>query len=189
MEELSERVYKWEKTKQNKNCNEMTSSYCCQELVWLSSSWSWDNDNEYLVLRFEELEFRVLNINTATRTFTIARLDLWDGPCPPPSVLFQTTTLNYTLFDYASIVENITLLYDCPPPQDNIPAAPNRFNCSQFGVSDGKINAYSVDKSTLGIRHLPQWCNQIIKRTKKNDMGYFKRAVIFNSYFKGTVTS
>jgi len=90
-------------------------------------------NNLYSVLKFEELEFRVLNINTATRTFTIARLDLWDGSCPP---LFQTTTLNYT-FNYASTVQNITLLYDCPP-QDNILAAPNRFNCSQYEVSDGK---------------------------------------------------
>jgi hypothetical protein len=112
-------------------------------------------NNEYPVLRFEALEFRVLNISTANRTFTIARLDFWDGPCPPPSVLFQTTTLNYTLFDYASTVQNITLLYDCPLPQGNIPAAPNIFNCSQFGVSDGKINAYIVDESPLGIQHLP----------------------------------
>jgi hypothetical protein len=120
-------------------------------------------NNEYPVLRFEALEFRVLNISTANRTFTIARLDLWDGPCPPPSVLFQTTTLNDT-FDYASTVQNITLLYDCPP-QDNKPAAPNRFNRSQFGVSDGKINAYIVDEFPLGINlsQLVEECNHNIK--------------------------
>jgi hypothetical protein len=79
--------------------------------------------------------------------------DLWEGPCPPPPE-FHNTTLNFTLFDYASTLQSITLLYGCLP-QDNIPAAPNRFNCSQFGVSDGKSNAYIVDESPLGI-HLPQ---------------------------------
>jgi hypothetical protein len=112
-------------------------------------------NNEYPVLRFEELEFRVLNIDKSTQNFTIARSDLWEGPCALPPVLFQTTSLNYTLFDYASTVENITLLYDCPP-QDNITPAPSRFNCSQIGVSDGKINAYIVDESPLGIQHLPK---------------------------------
>jgi hypothetical protein len=120
-------------------------------------------NNDYTVLRFEELEFRVLNINTANRTFTIARLDLWGGPCPPPSVLFQTTTLNY-MFDYASTVQNITLLYGCPP-QETIPPAPNRFNC--VGDSDGKINAYIIDElNPFGIHDLPQLvekCNHSIK--------------------------
>jgi hypothetical protein len=80
-------------------------------------------------------------------------------------VLFlHCSTLNYT-FNYASTVQNITLLYDCPP-QDNILAAPNRFNCSQYEVSDGKSNAYIVDESPLGIQHLPQLvaeCNHSIK--------------------------
>jgi hypothetical protein len=129
-------------------------------------------DNLYPVLRFEALEFHVLNISKSNRTLTIARLDLLGGPCPPPSVQFQTTTLNY-MFDYPLTVENITLLYDCPP-QDNIP---NRFNCSQFGVSDGKINAYIEDESLFGIQHLPQLlheCKYSIKvpilRTSARDL-------------------
>ncbi|XP_062158442.1 LEAF RUST 10 DISEASE-RESISTANCE LOCUS RECEPTOR-LIKE PROTEIN KINASE-like 2.8 [Alnus glutinosa] len=106
-------------------------------------------NNEYPVLRFEALEFRVLNINTSTRTFTIARSDICEGPC---ALLpeFHNTTLNSALFDYASTVQDITLLYDCPPPQDNIPPAPNRFNCSQFEVSDGKSNALHRRRIPLG---------------------------------------
>jgi hypothetical protein len=131
--------------------------YCGQHGYNLSC-----RNNEYPVLRFEELEFRVLNINTSTPTFTIARVDLWDGPCPPPSVLFQNTTLNYT-FDYASTVQNMTLLYGCP--QENIPPVPNRFNCSQIGVSDGKINAYILDNFPLNINlsQLVEECNHNIK--------------------------
>jgi hypothetical protein len=119
-------------------------------------------NNEYPVLRFEELEFRVLNINTSTPTFTIARVDLWDGPCPP-SVLFQNTTLNYTLFDYASTVQNMTLLSGCP--QENIPPVPNRFNSSQIEVCDGKINAYILDNFSLdsNLSHFVEECNHNIK--------------------------
>jgi len=121
-------------------------------------------NNDYPVLRFEELEFRVLNINRANGTFTIARSDLWEGPCALTPE-FHNTTLNFTLFDYASTVQDITLLYGCPP-QENIPPAPNRFNCSQIGLSDGKNNAYIVDESPLGIQYLPQLlleCNHSIK--------------------------
>jgi hypothetical protein len=121
-------------------------------------------NNDYPVLEFEALEFRVLNIDKSTRNFTIARLDLWDGPCPPP-LEFHNTTLNFTLFDYASTtVQNITLLYDCPP-QVSILAAPNRFNCSQSGVSDGKINTYIVDdEHPLGnLQQLVQECKHNIK--------------------------
>jgi hypothetical protein len=112
-------------------------------------------NNDYPVHEFEALEFRVLNINTSTRNFTIARVDLWEGPCPP-TPKFQNTTFNYSLFDYASTVQNITLLYGCPAQEMyNITAAPNTFNCIQLGVIDGEINGYIVDESPLGT-HLPQ---------------------------------
>jgi len=73
--------------------------YCGQHGYNLSC-----RNNEYPVLRFEALEFRVLNINTSTRTFTIARSDICEGPC---ALLpeFHNTTLNFTLFDYASTVQ------------------------------------------------------------------------------------
>jgi hypothetical protein len=107
------------------------------------------NNDEYLVMGFEGLDFRVLNINTSYPTFTIARLDLWDGPCAPK---YKDTTLNYTLFDYASTVQNLTIFYGCPDVQDyNIPTLRNRFNCSQ-GVPDEKFNAYYLeDESPSGV--------------------------------------
>ncbi|XP_059455082.1 LEAF RUST 10 DISEASE-RESISTANCE LOCUS RECEPTOR-LIKE PROTEIN KINASE-like 2.5 [Corylus avellana] len=108
-------------------------------------------NNEYPVLGFEALDFRVLNINTSSRSFTIARSDLWDGPCPPKLL---NTTLNLTLFDYRSNVQNITIFYGCPVLQDNnIPEASNSFNCSQ-GVGDGKINIsyYLVDESPSSVQ-------------------------------------
>ncbi|XP_059455085.1 LEAF RUST 10 DISEASE-RESISTANCE LOCUS RECEPTOR-LIKE PROTEIN KINASE-like 2.1 [Corylus avellana] len=100
-------------------------------------------NNEYPVIEIEGIEFRVLNITTSSRTFTVARSDLWDGPCSVHPE-FRNTTLNYTLFDYASTNQNITILYGCPPQNDDIPVR-NRFNCSPE-VGDGKVNAYFIDE-------------------------------------------
>jgi hypothetical protein len=132
--------------------------YCGQHGYKLSC-----RNNEYPVLRFEALEFRVLSINTANQTYTIARSDLWEGPFVLPPE-FHNNTLNFTLFDYASTVQNITLLDGCPL-QENIPPAPNRFNCSQIGVFDGKNNAYIVDdEDHLGnLQRLVRECNHHTK--------------------------
>jgi len=138
------------------------------------------HNNEYPVLRFEALEFRVLNISTANRTFTIARSDLWVGPCPP-TPKFQNTTFNYSLFDYASTVQNITLLYDCPP-QVSILAAPNRFNCSQSGVCDGKINTYIVDdEQPLGN------LQQLVRECKHNAISRFRFSGLVLELFLKTI--
>ncbi|XP_059455071.1 LEAF RUST 10 DISEASE-RESISTANCE LOCUS RECEPTOR-LIKE PROTEIN KINASE-like 2.1 [Corylus avellana] len=108
--------------------------------------------NEYPVIEIEGKEFGVLNINTSSRTFTIVRSDIsWDGPCPPPPESINTT-LDYTLFDYASTVQNITIFYGCHDPQGNIPG-PNRFNCSEGVGADGKNNSYYlVDQSPLSVQ-------------------------------------
>uniref|UniRef100_A0A2N9I2F4 Uncharacterized protein n=1 Tax=Fagus sylvatica TaxID=28930 RepID=A0A2N9I2F4_FAGSY len=75
-------------------------------------------DNTYPIIRFEELEFRVLDINKSHHIMTIARLDLLNiGTCPQK---FLNTTLNFTNFDYVPTDQNLTLFYDCPP-RVNIP--------------------------------------------------------------------
>ena len=71
-------------------------------------------DNEYPIISFEELEFRVLNINQPHYIMTIARLDLWNSPCPP-TPKFVNTTLDFNNFDYHTPTDqNLTLFYDCP---------------------------------------------------------------------------
>jgi hypothetical protein len=100
------------------------------------------DDNKYLVLGFEGLNFSVLNIDTSSPTFTIARSDLLADRCAPK---YLDTTLNYTLFDYALADQNLTILYGCPDVEDyNIPALRNRFNCSR-GEPDEKFNAYYLE--------------------------------------------
>ena len=54
-------------------------------------------DNEYPIIRIEELEFLVLNINQSQYIMTIARLDLWNSPCPPK---FVNTPLDFNNFKY-----------------------------------------------------------------------------------------
>jgi hypothetical protein len=105
----------------------------------------------------------VLNINTSYPTFTIARSDLWDGLCSP-STEFRSTVLNYTLFDYASTDQNLTILYGCPDVQDySIPALRNRFNCSQ-GVPGEKFNAYYLeDESPSGVELYARECEHQIQ--------------------------
>ncbi|XP_042960590.1 LEAF RUST 10 DISEASE-RESISTANCE LOCUS RECEPTOR-LIKE PROTEIN KINASE-like 2.7 [Carya illinoinensis] len=80
-------------------------------------------NNEYPVLQFEELKFRVLNLNQSTNNMTIARMDLWGNLCPEKK---QTTALNYNLYDYTSTVQNLTLFYRClqaSPRIDHLNAA------------------------------------------------------------------
>ncbi|KAG6675742.1 hypothetical protein I3842_15G119100 [Carya illinoinensis] len=96
--------------------------------------------NEYPVLQFEELKFRVLNFNQSTNKMTIARTDLWGNLCPDKKL---NTTLNYSLYDYTSTVQNLTLFYGCS--QNASILAGNRFECSQGDWN----NAYFVDDTLL----------------------------------------
>ncbi|KAK7824041.1 leaf rust 10 disease-resistance locus receptor-like protein kinase-like 2.1 [Quercus suber] len=92
-----------------------------------------------------ELEFLILNINQSQNNTTIARLDLWAGSCPQA---YGNTVLNYSIFDYATTVLNITLFYDCPP---------------QLG-SDANNNAYFLNESLAKIHILePAKCRGKIR--------------------------
>ncbi|KAG6675732.1 hypothetical protein I3842_15G118300 [Carya illinoinensis] len=115
--------------------------------------------NEYPVLRFEELKFRVLNVNQSTNKMTIARTDLWGNLCPDKKL---NTTLNYSLYDYTSTVQNLTLFYGCSQ-NASIPAG-NRFECSQGDWN----NAYFVDDTLLphGI-NLSEFNSQLCDATVK----------------------
>ena len=115
--------------------------------------------NEYPIIRFEALDFRVLKIDKFFPIMTIARLDLWDGSCPQNNF---NTTLNFTNYDYnASTVQNITLFYDCPP-QVKIPAR-HRFTCRSGDTETGN-NAYFVEEflSTSQLQDFKQ-CNKRIR--------------------------
>ncbi|TQE10507.1 hypothetical protein C1H46_003845 [Malus baccata] len=57
------------------------------------------------------VSFRILQMNTTNpRTVKVARQDYWGTICPPT---FINTTLNFSLFNYASGYTNVTLYYQC----------------------------------------------------------------------------
>ncbi|XP_042962255.1 LEAF RUST 10 DISEASE-RESISTANCE LOCUS RECEPTOR-LIKE PROTEIN KINASE-like 2.1 isoform X2 [Carya illinoinensis] len=116
-------------------------------------------NNEYPVLQFEGLEFRVMNFDQSTKNMTIARTDLWGNLCPDKKL---DTTLNYTLYDYTSNLKNLTLFYGCPQ-NVSIPSG-NRFECSPGAWN----NAYFVDDTLLphGI-NLSEFNGQLCDATVK----------------------
>ncbi|KAG2667473.1 hypothetical protein I3760_15G116900 [Carya illinoinensis] len=114
-------------------------------------------NNEYPVLQFEELEFRVLNFNQPTSRMTIVRKDLMDNLCPVKKL---TTALNYNLYGYTSTVQNLTLFYGCSQ-NVSIPAG-NRFECRPGAWN----NAYFVDYTLppgINLSEFNQSCNATVK--------------------------
>ncbi|XP_030939228.1 LEAF RUST 10 DISEASE-RESISTANCE LOCUS RECEPTOR-LIKE PROTEIN KINASE-like 1.2 isoform X3 [Quercus lobata] len=114
--------------------------------------------NEYPIIKFGEQEFLILNISESQHIMTIARLDLW--LCPQT---YLDTVLNYSIFDYAPTVQNITFFYDCPPQVNTLIPVQNRFKCSLEG-SDVDNNAYFVNESSAKI-HIrePEKCRGEIR--------------------------
>ncbi|XP_040999369.1 LEAF RUST 10 DISEASE-RESISTANCE LOCUS RECEPTOR-LIKE PROTEIN KINASE-like 1.2 isoform X1 [Juglans microcarpa x Juglans regia] len=88
-------------------------------------------NDSYAVMKFEELEFRVLNINQSALSMSIVRMDLWDiqYSCPRK---FVNTALNYTLFYYdPQTVQNLTLVYNCSSQVNT--SEEKRFMCGSEG--------------------------------------------------------
>ncbi|KAB1227105.1 hypothetical protein CJ030_MR1G001038 [Morella rubra] len=132
--------------------------YCGHQVHELSC-----RDNQYLVMEFGEIKFRVLNISQLSYRMTIARLDLWDRSCPDSPEAFLNTTLNFSVFDYPSTVENLTLFYGCSVPlPPGIPFS-NSFMCGS--EASGEFNAYVLDDApTLSnLSYLNEKCRSQIK--------------------------
>ena len=110
-------------------------------------------DNEYPIISFEELEFRVLNINQSHYIMTIARSDLWNIPCLP-APKFIDTTLDFINFDYHTPTDqNLTLFFGCPSEVSGLDGV-NYFPC---GLDNTAI--YFVNESLTGIHELFEKCH------------------------------
>ncbi|KAK7847934.1 leaf rust 10 disease-resistance locus receptor-like protein kinase-like 1.4 [Quercus suber] len=112
-------------------------------------------DDEYPIIKFEELEFLILNINESQNNMTIARLDLWHGFCPQT---YLDTVLNYNIFDYAPTVLNITLFYDCPLAVSTLIPVQNKFKCSLevHALNESLNQGFEVDYDALHVAC--RWC-------------------------------
>ncbi|XP_016651322.1 PREDICTED: LEAF RUST 10 DISEASE-RESISTANCE LOCUS RECEPTOR-LIKE PROTEIN KINASE-like 1.4 isoform X1 [Prunus mume] len=96
-------------------------------------------DDQNTVIRIEDQDFLVLDISKEVYIITIARLDLWDSPCPSRLV---NTTLDYDRFAYVQAVRNLTLYYGCVPNRETVP---NNFTCKIEGTQ--KDLAFYIDDS------------------------------------------
>ena len=102
------------------------------------------------------INFRVLNISLPTYTMTIARTDFWNETCPKQ---FNSTNLNYTLFDYYGTYQNLTFFYGCSGEVlSQLPSGWNiteqNFTCSIEDDND-KTTAFYVEEALLGLDYRP----------------------------------
>ncbi|XP_055805938.1 LEAF RUST 10 DISEASE-RESISTANCE LOCUS RECEPTOR-LIKE PROTEIN KINASE-like 1.4 [Solanum dulcamara] len=69
------------------------------------------SQDDSTTMEIENIKYRILNVHPTTQTIRILRVDIMESTCPVDLV---NTTLDYSLFDYASGYTNLTFLYNCP---------------------------------------------------------------------------
>ncbi|KAK3440491.1 hypothetical protein EUGRSUZ_B00749 [Eucalyptus grandis] len=94
----------------------------------------------------ESLEYQVIHMDWSEQILKVARMDLLKDICRGTPV---NTTLNSSLFNYASHYLNSTLFYNCNSPST---PQPDRFSCPASG--DGYF-AFKVDP----LSKLRKLCN------------------------------
>ncbi|XP_059451725.1 LEAF RUST 10 DISEASE-RESISTANCE LOCUS RECEPTOR-LIKE PROTEIN KINASE-like 1.4 isoform X2 [Corylus avellana] len=98
---------------------------------------SCDDDSPKLTIA--SLSYRVLQLDQAARTMTLARSDLWNTTCPQQ---YTNSTLEPSGFTYATDNEDLTIFYGCSSSGLRLPAKPpNLFYCSFLGNTN-RTDAY-----------------------------------------------
>ncbi|XP_030941074.1 LEAF RUST 10 DISEASE-RESISTANCE LOCUS RECEPTOR-LIKE PROTEIN KINASE-like 2.1 [Quercus lobata] len=81
-------------------------------------------------LTISPLTYRVLRLNQANKTMTLARSDLWNNTCLADQ-FNNSTILNSTILDYTTDNEDLTIYYGCFFKFTEMRILPtNLFNCS-----------------------------------------------------------
>ncbi|KAK4768151.1 hypothetical protein SAY87_003292 [Trapa incisa] len=117
-------------------------------------------DDEYPFMEFNSQKYRVLDIDQVSRVMTLARSDLWKGPCIA-SPLLNTAMDNNTLFDYPKGVKNISIFY-CPyhDPDDSPLKFPDGIDCNVSDKIAILIADDAVDRTISEYADLDQ-CDRI----------------------------
>jgi hypothetical protein len=89
-------------------------------------------------LNISSLSYRVLQINLATHSLTLARLDLWNETCTNHYI---NTSFDGTIFSYGLGNRNLTLFYRCKATSVFTEKPHNLFYCNSNG---DKNNSYSL---------------------------------------------
>ncbi|KAK7340937.1 hypothetical protein VNO77_21655 [Canavalia gladiata] len=90
-------------------------------------------------LNFSSVSYRVLQVNSVTRTLSLARLDLWNETCTNEYV--NSTFDDTSFFRYGSGNQNLTLFYECKPTSALTQPPGNLFHCDSNGY---KNDSYSL---------------------------------------------
>ncbi|KAK1578014.1 hypothetical protein Q3G72_026862 [Acer saccharum] len=96
--------------------------------------------------------YQVLKFDRESKIVSVAIQDYYDSNCPTK---LGNSPLNFTIFDYSSHTQNISLYYVCPSNGNQLP--PYRFNCSSdtntinyFFTSSGIVSANSAYLEACG---------------------------------------
>ncbi|GAU38753.1 hypothetical protein TSUD_158850 [Trifolium subterraneum] len=89
-------------------------------------------------LNISSVSYRVLQINSATHSLTLARLDLWNETCTHQYI---NSSFDGTIFSYGLGNRNLTLFYGCKPTSVFTEKPDNLFYCDSNGY---KNNSYSL---------------------------------------------
>ncbi|XP_016503747.1 LEAF RUST 10 DISEASE-RESISTANCE LOCUS RECEPTOR-LIKE PROTEIN KINASE-like 1.4 isoform X3 [Nicotiana tabacum] len=102
------------------------NTYSCGDIMGLSYPFRNMNDPPYCgypglelncnqdsstTMIINKIKYRILDVRPTTQTIRIVREDIMESTCP---VYLVNTTLDYSLFDYATSYTNLTFLYNCP---------------------------------------------------------------------------
>ncbi|KAJ4974433.1 hypothetical protein NE237_007607 [Protea cynaroides] len=103
-------------------------------------------------IQINSTNYRVRSIDLQAQTMTIARTDfIADGICVQP--LVNTTTLDFSLFDYTSHDVNLTMFYGCSSSSfiSSATAIPSHVNCNvpsgavYYTLTRGDVESYQIE--------------------------------------------
>ncbi|XP_020218609.2 LEAF RUST 10 DISEASE-RESISTANCE LOCUS RECEPTOR-LIKE PROTEIN KINASE-like 1.4 [Cajanus cajan] len=89
-------------------------------------------------LNISSVSYRVIRVNSAAQTLTLARVDLWNETCMH---VYVNSTFDVPIFSYDSGNQNLTLFYECLPSSAFSKPPENLFHCERNG---NKNNSYSL---------------------------------------------
>ncbi|KAJ9562087.1 hypothetical protein OSB04_007247 [Centaurea solstitialis] len=105
--------------------------YCGHSGFELTCQFDPSELNDYFILRYESIDYRILETDSNRKAITIARNDLWNDVCPQ---YLRNTSCNSTLFGNCYIGnQNVSLYYGCHEP---IKSLDNRFSCDKNGTNN-----------------------------------------------------
>ncbi|KAL0003926.1 hypothetical protein SO802_011487 [Lithocarpus litseifolius] len=102
-------------------------------------------------IEISDVWYRVLEMNTRTKTLTIAREDSVNGICSPNFV--NSSILESKVLDNTTLLQNLTLVYGCR--EDELPVKYyQRFTCPKYGLGYLVLADEGLNPCTDSVRLL-----------------------------------